>query len=127
MSNDGLRFCFIVDTALVGGLGWSALCGDQTGLHSSPPASVSQTLGLQAHTTTPGIGSIFFASRIPIYLNDHTEWCSAAQHYPVLLSPLPISSLSANLDTTLLTGQTYNKNGNKEALLCYNCVSTPVI
>jgi hypothetical protein len=50
-------------------------------LHSSPPASVSQTLGLQAHITTPDIGSIFqsffflnFASRIPI-----SQWPQAIQ------------------------------------------------
>lgn len=88
-------FCFVVDTGLVSGLGWSALCGNQTGSNlqqssclSLPSTGITSTHHHIWHCEVSfncySLLNLDFTSRIPIYLNGHNPF-RVAQHYPGLL------------------------------------------
>lgn len=104
---------------MISGLGWSALCEDQTGSNNSPPASVSHTLGLQAQGFAwhweASFHSYFlcnlgFTSRIPsvsmatTYSGQHSTVISGPLRPP--FCPLPNKPICKQGDPMLLTWQT---------------------
>lgn len=103
---------------MISGLGWSALREDQTGSNSSPPASVSHTLGLQAQGFTWHWGASFHSCFITWALPPESPSISMAtthsgQHSTIISGPLrppfcprPNKSICKQDDPMLLTGQT---------------------